>query len=84
METIRLTTAQAIVRWLVNQYTVIDGTEQPLFAGVSAIFGHGNVTCLGEALEPVRDLLPTWHGHNEQAMRSPVSPSPRPSGAARS
>jgi 3D-(3,5/4)-trihydroxycyclohexane-1,2-dione acylhydrolase (decyclizing) len=68
VETIRLTTAQAIVRWLVNQYTVIDGTEQPLFAGVSAIFGHGNVTCLGEALEPVRDLLPTWHGHNEQAM----------------
>src|SRR4029079_10605154 len=68
VETIRLTTAQAIVRWLVNQYTVIDGTEQPLFAGVSAIFGHGNVTCLGEALEPVRDVLPTWHGHNEQAM----------------
>ena len=68
METIRLTTAQAIVRWLVNQRTVIDGTEVPVFAGVSAIFGHGNVTCLGEALEQVQDQLPTWHGHNEQAM----------------
>jgi 3D-(3,5/4)-trihydroxycyclohexane-1,2-dione acylhydrolase (decyclizing) len=68
VETIRLTTAQAIVRWLVNQRTVIDGTEVPLFAGVSAIFGHGNVTCLAEALEPVQDQLPTWHGHNEQAM----------------
>ena len=50
METVRLTTAQAIVRWLVNQRTVMDGSEVPLFAGVSAIFGHGNVTCLGEAL----------------------------------
>jgi 3D-(3,5/4)-trihydroxycyclohexane-1,2-dione acylhydrolase (decyclizing) len=68
VETIRLTTAQAIVRWLVNQRTVIDGIEVPLFAGVSAIFGHGNVTCLGEALEQVQDQLPTWHGHNEQAM----------------
>jgi 3D-(3,5/4)-trihydroxycyclohexane-1,2-dione acylhydrolase (decyclizing) len=68
VETIRLTTAQAIVRWLVNQKTVVDGTEVQLFAGISAIFGHGNVTCLGEALEPVQDLLPTWHGHNEQAM----------------
>ena len=68
METIRLTTAQAIVRWLVNQHTVIDGVEEPLFAGVSAIFGHGNVTCLAEALEKVQDQLPTWHGHNEQAM----------------
>ncbi len=68
METVRLTTAQAIVRWLVNQRTVIDGTEVPLFAGVSAIFGHGNVTCLGEALQQVQDQLPTWHGHNEQAM----------------
>ena len=68
METIRLTTAQAIVRWLVNQRTVIDGEEVALFAGVFAIFGHGNVTCLAEALEPVQDRLPTWHGFNEQSM----------------
>lgn len=68
METIRLTTAQAIVRWLVNQRTVIDGDEVPVFAGVFGIFGHGNVTCLAEALEPVQDVLPTWRGHNEQGM----------------
>jgi 3D-(3,5/4)-trihydroxycyclohexane-1,2-dione acylhydrolase (decyclizing) len=40
----------------------------PLFAGVFAIFGHGNVTCLGEALAEVRDRLPTWRGQNEQSM----------------
>jgi 3D-(3,5/4)-trihydroxycyclohexane-1,2-dione acylhydrolase (decyclizing) len=68
METLRLTTAQAIVQWLLAQRTVVDGSEVSLFAGVFAIFGHGNVTSLGEALEPVQDRLPTWRGHNEQSM----------------
>ena len=68
METIRLTTAQAIVRWLLSQYTTVDGEEVPVFAGAFGIFGHGNVTCLAEALEPVQDRLPTWRGHNEQSM----------------
>src|SRR5882672_371231 len=68
MKTIRLTTAQAIVRWLLAQRTVIDGESLSLFAGVFAIFGHGNVTSLGEALQPVQDELPTWRGHNEQSM----------------
>ena len=68
MKTVRLTMAQALVRWLCAQRTVIDGTEQPLFGGVFAIFGHGNVTCLGEALEAVQDTLPTWRGQNEQSM----------------
>lgn len=68
MKTIRLTTAQALVRWLLVQRTVIDGDEVLLFAGVFGIFGHGNVTSLGEALEPVQDRLPTWRGHNEQSM----------------
>ena len=68
METIRLTTAQAIVRWLVNQHTEIDGEQVPMFAGAFGIFGHGNVTCLAEALEQVQDELPTWRGHNEQGM----------------
>jgi 3D-(3,5/4)-trihydroxycyclohexane-1,2-dione acylhydrolase (decyclizing) len=66
--TMRLTVAQALVRWLTNQYTEIDGTKVPLFAGVFAIFGHGNVTCLSEALEAVQDQLPTWRGQNEQSM----------------
>ena len=68
MTTIRLTMAQALVRWLLAQRTVIEGDEVALFAGVFAIFGHGNVTSLGEALEPVQDRLPTWRGHNEQSM----------------
>ena len=68
METVRLTTAQTIVRWLLNQYIVIDGEQVPVFAGAFGIFGHGNVTCLAEALEPVQDRLPTWRGHNEQSM----------------
>src|ERR1700712_390615 len=66
--TIRLTMAQALVRYLCNQFTVIDGERVPLFAGVFAIFGHGNVTCLSEALEAVQDELPTWRGQNEQSM----------------
>ena len=68
MKTVRLTMAQALVRWLCVQRTVIQGEEAPLFGGVFAIFGHGNVTCLGEALEAVQDRLPTWRGQNEQSM----------------
>ena len=60
--TIRLTMAQAVVRWLTQQFTEIEGSRVPLFAGVFGIFGHGNVTCLSEALEAVQDRLPTWRG----------------------
>jgi 3D-(3,5/4)-trihydroxycyclohexane-1,2-dione acylhydrolase (decyclizing) len=66
--TVRLTMAQALVRYLCNQFTEIDGERVPLFAGVFAIFGHGNVTCLSEALEAAQDQLPTWRGQNEQSM----------------
>ena len=66
--TVRLTMAQALVRYLCNQFTEIDGDRVPLFAGVLGIFGHGNVTCLAEALEAVQDQLPTWRGQNEQSM----------------
>ena len=58
MKTVRLTTAQAIVRFLTAQRTLIDGEERPLVAGVFGIFGHGNVTCLGEALHDARGVLP--------------------------
>ena len=68
MNTVRLTTAQAIVKYLIAQRTVIDGSEEPLFAGAFGIFGHGNVDSLAEALQPVQDELPTWRGHNEQSM----------------
>jgi 3D-(3,5/4)-trihydroxycyclohexane-1,2-dione acylhydrolase (decyclizing) len=66
--TTRLTTADALIRWLMAQRTMIDGREVPLFPGVFAIFGHGNVTCLGHALAEAGDELPTWRGQNEQGM----------------
>ena len=68
MKTVRLTMAQAVVRYLIAQKSMINGKAEPLFAGVFGIFGHGNVTCLSEALEAVQDKLPTWRGHNEQSM----------------
>jgi 3D-(3,5/4)-trihydroxycyclohexane-1,2-dione acylhydrolase (decyclizing) len=68
MSTTRLTTAQAVVRYLIAQRTMLDGVDVPLFPGVFAIFGHGNVTSLGHALEQAGDALPTWRGHNEQGM----------------
>jgi 3D-(3,5/4)-trihydroxycyclohexane-1,2-dione acylhydrolase (decyclizing) len=68
MTTRRLTMAQALVRYLAAQQTDIDGQTLPLFAGVWAIFGHGNVAGLGEALYGIQDRLPTYRAHNEQAM----------------
>jgi len=68
MTTIRLTMAQALVRFLASQRGETDGHEQALFAGVFAIFGHGNVAGVGEALYAARDRLPTLRAHNEQAM----------------
>src|SRR6185503_12996256 len=68
MTTIRLTMAQALTRFLAAQMTEIDGRRVPLFAGVWAIFGHGNVAGLGEALYQERERLPTFRAHNEQAM----------------
>ncbi len=65
---LRLTMAQALVRHLTAQRIMVDGREQGLFGGVFAIFGHGNVICLGEALHEARALLPTWRGQNEQSM----------------
>lgn len=67
-ETIRLTMAQAVARFLAAQMTEIDGERVPLFGGVWAIFGHGNVAGMGEALYSVREKLPTYRAHNEQGM----------------
>lgn len=68
MSTARLTAAQAAVRYLANQFVETDAGEVPYFAGVWAIFGHGNVAGLGEALYAARDTLLTYRAHNEQAM----------------
>lgn len=63
--TVRLTAAQAMVRWLSVQMTP-EGAR--FIEGVWAIFGHGNVAGLGEALHGIGDRLPTWRAHNEQTM----------------
>jgi 3D-(3,5/4)-trihydroxycyclohexane-1,2-dione acylhydrolase (decyclizing) len=68
MDTIRLTTAQALVRYLAAQFSDLDGQEVPLFGGVWAIFGHGNVAAIGEALYAERERMPTFRGQNEQGM----------------
>lgn len=68
MKTIRLTTAQALVRFLSNQYIERDGQEQRMFAGMFGIFGHGNVSGIGQALEEVGDDLTYYRPQNEQAM----------------
>ena len=67
-KTIRLTMAQAVATFLTRQMTELDGRRLPIFGGVWAIFGHGNVAGLGEALYQVRDTLPTFRGQNEQSM----------------
>ncbi len=63
--TTRLTMAQALIRYLAALRT---GDDAPLFGGVFAIFGHGNVAGIGEALYASRNALPTFRAHNEQAM----------------
>ena len=66
--TVRLTMAQALSRWLAAQRVEVDGVELPYFAGIWAIFGHGNVAGMGEALAGMEDALPTYRAHNEQGM----------------
>lgn len=68
MTTLRLTAAQALVRAMAAQRTILHGEEVGFFRGVWAIFGHGNVAGMGEALHAARATLPTFRAHNEQAM----------------
>jgi 3D-(3,5/4)-trihydroxycyclohexane-1,2-dione acylhydrolase (decyclizing) len=68
LKSVRLTAAQAAVRYLAGQYVADPAGESRYFAGVWAIFGHGNVAGLGETLHAARDVLPTYRAHNEQGM----------------
>ncbi|MDP8947052.1 MAG: 3D-(3,5/4)-trihydroxycyclohexane-1,2-dione acylhydrolase (decyclizing) [Actinomycetota bacterium] len=68
MGTARLTTAQALVRFLANQYVERDGVEHRFFAGVFGIFGHGNVAGVGQALQQYSGELTYYQARNEQAM----------------
>ena len=62
MKKITLTCAHAIVKYLIAQKILINGKKEPLFPGVFGIFGHGNVACLGQALEENQKELPTYRG----------------------
>jgi len=68
MKKIKLTCAHAIVKHLISQKILINGKKKQLFAGAFGIFGHGNVACLGQALQENQKELPTWRGHHEQNM----------------
>ncbi len=65
---IRLSVAQALIKYLTAQQIENDGKTELLFGSAFAIFGHGNVTCLGEQLARNQQLIPTWRGQNEQSM----------------
>jgi 3D-(3,5/4)-trihydroxycyclohexane-1,2-dione acylhydrolase (decyclizing) len=68
METVDLTVADALARYLRAQKIEINGRTHNLFGCVFAIFGHGNVTCLSQPLKDGQDELPVWRGQNEQSM----------------
>ena len=65
---IKLTAAQALIRFMIAQKVKINDDIKPLFPGVWAIFGHGNVAGIGEALFQHQEVLPTYRGQNEQSM----------------
>src|SRR6201991_4821380 len=67
-KTVRLTTAQAVVKFLAAQYSVVDGERRRLVPAALGIFGHGNVAGLGQALDQYSDDLPFIQGRNEQAL----------------
>ncbi len=68
MKTIRLSCAHALFKFLISQKTIIDDKKVPLFPGAFAIYGHGNVACLGQAMEEFQSDLPGYRGHHEQSM----------------
>ena len=68
MSTIRLTMAQALIKFLNNQYVEFDGQEQKFVKGIFTLFGHGNVLGVGQSLEQDQGELEFYQGKNEQGM----------------
>ena len=68
MKTVQLSCAQALFRYLIAQKIIIDGKKEPLFPGAFGIYGHGNVACIGQAMEEFQNELPGYRGHHEQNM----------------
>ncbi len=68
MKTVSKSCAKALFEFLIAQKIIIDGKKTPLFPGAFAIYGHGNVACLGQVMEEFQDQLPGYRGHHEQNM----------------
>ena len=68
MKTTPLSCSHAIIKYLISQKIIIDGEKKPLFPGAFAIYGHGNVACIGQAMEEFQEQLPGYRGHHEQNM----------------
>jgi 3D-(3,5/4)-trihydroxycyclohexane-1,2-dione acylhydrolase (decyclizing) len=68
MKTTPLSCSHAIIKYLISQKIIIDGEKKPLFPGAFAIYGHGNVACIGQAMEEYKVDLPGYRGHHEQYM----------------
>ena len=68
MKNTNLSCAHALIKHLIAQKIIIDGKKLPLFAGAFCIFGHGNVACIGQALEEYQNELPGYRGNHEQNM----------------
>ena len=68
MKTIRLSCSHALIKYLVSQKTLINGKKTSLFPGAFGIYGHGNVACIGQAMEEFQEQLPGYRGHHEQNM----------------
>ncbi len=68
MNTLRLSCSHAIIKYLISQKTIINSEKVPLFPGAFGIYGHGNVACIGQAMEEFQNDLPGYRGHHEQNM----------------
>ena len=68
MKSLRLSCSHALIKYLIAQKIIIDNNKKPLFPGAFAIYGHGNVACIGQAMEEHKNELPGYRGHHEQNM----------------
>ena len=68
MKSIKLSCSHALIKYLVSQKIIIENKKMPLFPGAFGIYGHGNVACIGQAMEEFQNQLPGYRGHHEQNM----------------
>ena len=68
MKTVSLSCSHALIKYLISQKIIIEGKKMPIFAGAFGIYGHGNVACIGQAMEEYQNELPGYRGHHEQNM----------------